>query len=191
MDSRLKISGMTAGGSFLNGSITLRPSPRQSLSRGLQYLKTWIPNKRFWEWREGEVATPEWFYRPLFVTPAIFKPGSMVFKNQRRRKNLDSRLKISGMTREGGEFLSVFIRGLNYLRAKNMDSHLLVTPAIFKPGSMVFKSIWMPDKKFQAWQKEKPSEGEGRFRELAGRGLGWINYRGAAPLYKPPEKTKI
>jgi len=54
------------------------------------------------------------------------------------------------MTREGGEFLSVFIRGLNYLRAKNMDSHLLVTPAIFKPGSMVFKSIWMPDKKFQA-----------------------------------------
>jgi len=27
----------------------------------------------------------------LLVTPAIFKPGSMVFKNQRRR-NLDSRL---------------------------------------------------------------------------------------------------
>jgi len=34
----------------------------------------------------------------LLVTPAIFKPGSMVFKNQRRR-NLDSRLKISGMTK--------------------------------------------------------------------------------------------
>jgi len=28
---------------------------------------------------------------------------------------------------------------------KNMDSHLLVTPAIFKPGSTVFKSIWIPD----------------------------------------------
>jgi len=27
----------------LDGSITLRSSPRQSLSRGLQYLKTWIP----------------------------------------------------------------------------------------------------------------------------------------------------
>jgi len=26
-----------------------------------------------------------------------------------------------------------------------MDSHLLVTPAIFKPGSTVFKSIWIPD----------------------------------------------
>ena len=26
-------------------------SPRQSLSRGLNYLRTWIPNKRFWEWQ--------------------------------------------------------------------------------------------------------------------------------------------
>jgi len=34
----------------------------------------------------------------LLVTPAIFKPGSMVFKNQRKSKNVDSRLKISGMT---------------------------------------------------------------------------------------------
>ena len=34
----------------------------------------------------------------LIVTPAIFKPGSMVLKNQRKSKNLDSRLKISGMT---------------------------------------------------------------------------------------------
>ncbi len=28
----------------------------------------------------GEVVTPEWLYCPLFVTPAIFKPGSTVFK---------------------------------------------------------------------------------------------------------------
>ena len=57
-------------------------------------------------------------------------------------------------------------------------------------GPEVFKSIWMPDKKFQAWQKEKPSEGEGRFRELAGRALGWINYKGTAPPHKPPERRK-
>jgi len=71
VDSRSKISGMTEKsrhpGDFravfslpLNGSITLRSSPRQSLSRG-----------------------PE------------------VSKKQRKSKNLDSRLKISGMT-EGG-----------------------------------------------------------------------------------------
>mgnify|MGYP007011708843 CR=1 FL=1 len=99
---------------------------------------------------------------PLFVTPAIFKPGSMVFKNQRRRKNLDSRLKISGMTREGGEFLSVFIRGLNYLRAKNMDSHLLVTPAIFKPGSTVLKTSGCLIKNFRHDKKTSPrSERDG------------------------------
>ena len=33
---------------------------------------------------------PEWFYCPLFVTPAIFKPGSTVFKNQRKSKNVDA-----------------------------------------------------------------------------------------------------
>jgi len=47
------------------------------------------------------------------------------------------------MTREGS-FLNGSTRGLNYLRAKNMDSHLLVTPAIFKPGS---RSIEKPKKK--------------------------------------------
>jgi hypothetical protein len=35
-----------------------------------------------------------------------------------------------------------------------MDSHPLVTPAIFKPGSMVFKTkekakTWIPDKRFR------------------------------------------
>jgi len=38
----------------------------------------------------------------LLVTPAIFKPGSTVFKN------LDSRLKISGMTAGGGGCLTKF-----------------------------------------------------------------------------------
>ncbi len=28
-----------------------------------------------------EEGNPEWFYHPFFVTPAIFKPGSTVFKN--------------------------------------------------------------------------------------------------------------
>ncbi len=125
-------------------------------------------------------------------------------------------------------FLNGSIRNLNCLRAKTMDSHPLVTPAIFKPGSMVFKTkekakTWIPDKrfrewrerrrhswmillpfirhpwmvlsgvhsikkhgclaKFQTWQKEKPSEREGRFRELAGREWGWISYKGvSAPL---------
>ena len=47
---------------------------------------------------EKEVVNPERLYRLLFVTPAIFKPGSTVFKNQRKSKKVDSRLKISGMT---------------------------------------------------------------------------------------------
>jgi len=57
---------------------------------------------------------------------------------------MDSRLRISGMAKKGchlwtplsspsPSFLNVSIRNLNYLRAKNLDSHLLVTPAIFKP----------------------------------------------------------
>jgi len=45
-------------------------------------------------------------------------------------------------------FLSVFIRNLNYLRAKSMDSHLLVTPAIFKPGSTVLKAFGFPIEDF-------------------------------------------
>jgi len=46
----------------------------------------------------------------FFVTPAIFKPGSTVFKN------LDSRLKISGMTAGGGGCLNGSTRGLNQRR---------------------------------------------------------------------------
>jgi hypothetical protein len=38
---------------------------------------------------------------PLFVTPEWFYQGSTVFENQRKSKNLDSRLKISGMTAGG------------------------------------------------------------------------------------------
>ncbi len=81
---------------------------------------------------------------PLFVTPAIFKPGSMVFKNQRRSKNVDSRLKISGMTREvdaslnfrhdkkrsprrervGREWFLPFYKA-NYMGLKTRDRHRL------------------------------------------------------------------
>ncbi|MGB4411932.1 MAG: hypothetical protein WBI47_04520 [Atribacterales bacterium] len=71
----------------------------------------------------------------FFVTPAIFKPGSMVLKNQRRR-NLDSRLKISGMTEKK-------------VVTPDWFYHLLfVTPAIFKPGSMVLKAFGFPIKDF-------------------------------------------
>jgi len=64
-------------------------------------------------------------------------------------------------------FLNVSIRNLNYLRAKNMDSHLLVTPAILKPGSTVLKTFGCLIKdfrhderggfppEFQAWRKGK------------------------------------
>ncbi len=41
---------------------------------------------------------PECLYYPLFVTPECFYQGSMVLKIKRKSKNLDSRLKISGMT---------------------------------------------------------------------------------------------
>ncbi len=72
--------------SFLNASIILLSSPLNGSIRGPQYFKpkkkakAWIPNKRFWEWRKRNV-TPECLYHLLFVTPAIFKPGSTVFKS--------------------------------------------------------------------------------------------------------------
>jgi len=37
-----------------------------------------------------EVVTPEFFYHPFFVTPAIFKPGSTALKTKRRSKNVDA-----------------------------------------------------------------------------------------------------
>jgi hypothetical protein len=47
---------------------------------------------------------------PCPVTPAIFKPGSTVFKNQRKNKSMDSRLDFGN---DGGDgFLSVSIRNL-------------------------------------------------------------------------------
>ena len=51
------------------------------------FKSIWIPDKRFREWQKKEVVTPEWFYQ-----------GSTVFKNQRKSKNVDAWLKISGMT---------------------------------------------------------------------------------------------
>jgi len=56
------------------------------------------------------------------VTPAIFKPGSMVFKTKEKRKSMDSRLKISGMTREGASLLNVFVRDLNNGRRRPYGS---------------------------------------------------------------------
>ena len=77
--------------SFLSGSTrNLNNGKRCSYGSKKKKVKAWIPNKRFWEWREKEVVTPECFYQ-----------GSTVFK---------------------------------------------------KHGCLA---------KFQAWQKEKPSEWEG------------------------------
>ena len=42
-------------------------------------------------------------------------------KTKRKSKNLDSRLKISGMTKKGS-FLNGSTRGLNYLRQKPLDA---------------------------------------------------------------------
>ena len=70
---------------------------------------------------------------------------------------MDSRLKLSGMTEEAsllnGSIIPKslipewFYQESKLLKGKNMDSHLLVTPAIFKPGSKLFKdkNIWIPD----------------------------------------------
>ena len=116
--------------SFLNASIILLSSPLNGSIRGPQYFKpkkkakAWIPNKRFWEWRKRNV-TPECLYHLLFVTPAIFKPGSTVFKSiwmpdkrfQAWRKRRSSTLKASII------LLSVipelFLRGIHkYLKTK-------------------------------------------------------------------------
>ena len=82
---------------------------------------------------------------PLFVTPAIFKPGSKLFKD----KNIwipDKRFrewrKKEVVTPEW------FYEGSKLFKGKNMGSHLLVTPAIFKPGSTVFKT---KEKSMDAW----------------------------------------
>jgi len=78
-------------------------------------------------------VTPEWFYCPyssphnfqaafslplnVFITlrsspRQSLSRGPKAFKNQRRSKNVDSRLKISGMT-EGVDSLNASIRDLN------------------------------------------------------------------------------
>jgi hypothetical protein len=57
---------------------------------------------------------------------------------RKKSKNVDSRLKISGMTKK------------KVVTPERLYCPLFVTPAIFKPGSTVFKSIWIPDKSAQA-----------------------------------------
>jgi len=52
---------MTAGVAFLNGSITLRSSPRQFLSRGPWFLNAYgFPIEDFGNYGRGVVS--EWFY---------------------------------------------------------------------------------------------------------------------------------
>ncbi len=87
-----------------------------------------------------------------------------------------------------------------------MDSHLLVTPAIFKPGSTVFKNMDSREKisritnDVDVWLKILGMTNERVPRlffsfPLEGRGLGWgwgwNNYKGgAAPLINPLKKEK-
>ncbi len=86
--------------SFLNGS-TRNPNKRRGHPYG---SKTKEKAKTFG-------------FPPSFVTPAIFKPGSTVFKNQRK--------------------------------SKNMDSHHPSSPRqSLSRGPQYFK-IWIPDKKFR------------------------------------------
>ncbi len=86
-------------------------SPRQSSSRGLNYLKAFgFPIKDFGN--DGGGVTPERFYHPKSVIPEWFYQESKL------------------------------------LKGKNMDSHFLVTPAIFKPGSTVLERFGFPIKDF-------------------------------------------
>ena len=83
---------MTEEVSPLKASITPSPSPLNVSIRGPQYLKRF--GCLIKDFRHDGGGIPECSYHPKSVTPAIFKPGSKLFKN------MDSRLKISGMTND-------------------------------------------------------------------------------------------
>jgi len=70
---------------------------------------------------------------PKSLIPECFYQGSTVFKNQRRSKNLDSRLKISGMT-----------EGVDSLNASTIPKSLI--PEWFYQESKLFKGkkTWIP-----------------------------------------------
>ena len=70
------------------------------------------------------------------VTPERSYQGSIVFKIKRKGKSMDSRLKILGMTDEG----ECLIKNLRVVTPERLCCPLFVTPAIFKPGSMVLKN---------------------------------------------------
>ena len=58
--------------------------------------KRGFPTKDFGN--DGGGVIPEWFYHPYSSPRQSLSRGPEVSKKQRKSKNLDSRLKISGMT---------------------------------------------------------------------------------------------
>jgi len=73
----------------------------------------------------------------------MFLSGVHSLLNQRKKQKHGFPIKDFGND-GGGVIPECFYEESKLLKGKNLDSHLLVTPAIFKPGSTVFKSIWIP-----------------------------------------------
>ena len=151
MDSRLKISGMTK--KYYKGALP----PHNPLKRRKhkdknqkKKQKLGFPIKDFGNDRKGRssllIASITLVCHPWMILSGVQKQ----LKNQRKSKNVDSRLKISGMTKKGGRhswmplsspspsFLNASIRNLNYLRTK----------------------ISGCPPKFQAWERGKPFRGD-------------------------------
>jgi len=70
-----------------------------------------------------------------------------------------------------------------------VDSHLLVTPAIFKPGSMVLKNM-DASLNFRHDKKRSPRSERDGLESLRGDSEGESAIKGSPPLYSPPEKAK-
>ena len=91
---------------------------------------------------------------PLFRHPGNLQAGVQKhLKIKRKSKSMDSRLKISGMTDEG----ECLIKNLRVVTPERLYCPFFVTPAIFKPGSMVLKTkekakTWIPNKRFWEWR---------------------------------------
>ena len=68
--------------------------------------KRGFPTKDFRN--DGGGVIPEWFYHPYSSPRQSLSRGPEVSKNQRKSKNLDSRLKISGMTAVDGFLIKDF-----------------------------------------------------------------------------------
>ena len=142
-------------------------SPRQSLSRGPWYLKAfgfppksrewqmmWMPDKKSQAWR--------WGCHPWIVLlPLIRHPWMPLSGVHKYWKDVDSRLKISGMTKKGCHpwtplsfpclsFLNDSIRNLNNRTGNPLCifSPKSVTSECFYQGSTVFKAFGFPIKDF-------------------------------------------